>query len=186
VSLLPWLLYLHILGAIIAFGPGFALSIFGAAAGREPQHGNFVLRASSVVARRLILPLAILQGITGLGLVLIEGTELLTRPWLLLAIVLYAIALYVAIGLNLPNLRRLIEMTTPPAGGQPAGAPTGGPATAVPPTGAPPAGGPPAGAPPAGGPPPELMQRFQRARQYGMTMSGLVVAIVFLMVVKPF
>jgi len=162
VSLFPWLLYLHIVGAIIAFGPGFALSIFGAAAGREPQHGNFVLRASSVVARRLILPLAILQGITGLGLVLLEGTELLTRLWLLVAIVLYAIALYIAIGLNLPNLARLIEMTTPPAGG------------------------PPAGAPPAGGPPPELMQRFQRARQYGMAMSGLVVVIVFLMVVKPF
>ena len=161
-SLFPWLLYLHIVGAIIAFGPGFALSIFGAAAGREPQHGNFVLRASSVVARRLILPLAILQGITGLGLVLLEGTELLTRLWLLVAIVLYAIALYIAIGLNLPNLARLIEMTTPPAGG------------------------PPAGAPPAGGPPPELMQRFQRARQYGMAMSGLVVVIVFLMVVKPF
>ena len=161
-SLFPWLLYLHIIGAIIAFGPGFALSIFGAAAGREPQHGNFVLRASSVVARRLILPLAILQGITGLGLVLLEGTELLTRLWLLVAIVLYAIALYIAIGLNLPNLARLIEMTTPPAGG------------------------PPAGAPPAGGPPPELMQRFQRARQYGMAMSGLVVVIVFLMVVKPF
>jgi uncharacterized membrane protein len=167
VSLLPWLLYLHILGAIIAFGPGFALSIIGAAAGREPQHGNFALRAGSLVARRLILPLAILQGITGLGLVLLEGTELLTRPWLLVAIVLYAIALYIAIGLNLPNLRRLIEMTTPPAGG-------------------PPAGGPPAGGPPAGGPPPELLQRFARARQYGMAMSGLVVVIVFLMVVKPF
>ena len=171
-SLLPWLLFLHIVGAIIAFGPGFALSIFGAAAGREPQHGNFVLRASSVVARRLILPLAILQGITGLGLVLVEGTELLTRPWLLIAIVLYAIALYIAIGLNLPNLNRLIEMTTPPAGGPPAGGP--------------PPGGPPAGGPPAGGPPPELMLRFQRARQYGMAMSGLVVVIVFLMVVKPF
>ena len=161
-SLVPWLLFLHILGAIIAFGPGFALAIIGAAAGREPQHGNFVLRASSVIARRMIVPLALLQGITGLGLVLTEGTELLTRGWLLLAIALYALALYIAIGLNLPNLRRLIEMTTPPAGG------------------------PPAGGPPAGGPPPELVQRFARARQYGMAMSGLVVVIVFLMVVKPF
>ena len=166
-TLLPWLLFLHIVGAIIAFGPGFALAIFGAAAGREPQHANFTLRASSVIARRLIVPLAILQGITGLGLVLIEGTELLTRGWLLLAIALYAIALFIAIGLNLPNLRRLIEMTTPPPGG-------------------PPAGGPPAGGPPAGGPPPELVDRVAKSRQYGMAMSGLVVVIVFLMVVKPF
>jgi uncharacterized membrane protein len=167
VSLLPWLLFLHIMGAVIAFGPGFALAIFGAAAGREPQHANFTLRASSVIARRLIVPLAVLQGITGLGLVLIEGTELLTRAWLLLAIVLYAIALFIAIGLNLPNVRRLIEMTTPPAGG-------------------PPAGGPPPGGPPPGGPPPELVSRVARSRQYGMAMSGLVVVIVFLMVVKPF
>ena len=166
-SLLPWLLFLHIIGAVIAFGPGFALAIFGAAAGREPQHANFALRASSLIARRLIIPLAVLQGITGLGLVLLEGTGLLTRPWLLLAIVLYAIALYIAIGLNLPNLRRLIEMTTPPPGG-------------------PPAGGPPAGGPPPGGPPPELLARVARSRQYGMAMSGLVVVIVFLMVVKPF
>jgi len=162
VTLLPWLLFLHIVGAIIAFGPGFALAIFGAAAGREPQHANFTLRASSVIARRLIGPLAVLQGITGLGLVLTEGTELLTRAWLLLAIVLYAIALYIAIGLNLPNLRRLIEMTTPPPGG------------------------PPAGGPPPGGPPPELIDRVAKSRQYGMAMSGLVVVIVFLMVVKPF
>jgi len=162
VTLLPWLLFLHIVGAIIAFGPGFALAIFGAAAGREPQHANFTLRASSVIARRLIVPLAILQGITGLGLVLIEGTELLTRGWLLLAIALYAIALFIAIGLNLPNLRRLIEMTTPPPGA------------------------PPAGGPPAGGPPPELVDRVAKSRQYGMAMSGLVGVIVFLMVVKPF
>ena len=161
-SLLPWMLFLHIAGAIVAFGPGFALSIFGAASGREPQHANFVLRAAEIVARRLILPLAIFQGITGVGLVLLEGTELLTKPWLLIAIVLYAIALYIAIGLNLPNLRRLIELTTPPAGG------------------------PPAGGPPAGGPPPELLDRVAKSRQYGMAMSGLVLVIVFLMVVKPF
>jgi uncharacterized membrane protein len=162
VSLLSLLLFLHILGAIIAFGPGFAFAFLGAAAGREPQHANFVLRTTDFIARRMIVPLAILQGVTGLGLVLLEGTELLSKIWLLLAIVLYGIALYVAIGLNLPNLRRLIELSTPPAGG------------------------PSAGGPPAAGPPPELVARVARSRQYGMATSGLVVVIVFLMVVKPF
>lgn len=159
-SWLPWLLFLHILGAVIAFGPGFAFAFFGAAAGREPQHANFTLRTTDVIARRMIVPLAILQGVTGLGLVLLEGTELLTRPWLLTAIVLYAAALYIAIGLNLPNLRRLIELSTPPPGAPPG--------------------------PPPGGPPPELVARAGRSRRYGMAMSGLVVIIVFLMVVKPF
>jgi uncharacterized membrane protein len=162
VSLVPWLLFLHILGAVIAFGPGFAFAFFGAAAGREPQHANFTLRTTDIVARRLIVPLAILQGVTGIGLILAEGVDLFARLWLLVAIVLYAAALYIAIGLNLPNLRRLIEMTSAPAGG------------------------PPTGGPPAGGPPPELLSRVARSRQYGMAMSGLVVVIVFLMVVKPF
>lgn len=153
-SLLPWLLFLHILGAVIAFGPGFALSFFGAAAGREPQHANFTLRTSAVVATRLIIPLALFQGVTGIGLLLVEGTDILAARWLLVAIALYAIALYIALGLNLPNLRRLIELSS---------------------------------APPAGGAPPaELIVRAGRSRQYGMAMSGLIVVIVFLMVVKPF
>lgn len=151
---LPWLLFLHIVGAVIAFGPGFALSFFGYAAGREPQHVNFTLRTSAVIATRLIIPLAVLQGVTGVGLLLVKGTDILAARWLLVAIVLYAIALYIAIGLNLPNLRRLIELSSSPPG--------------------------------PGGPPPELIARAGRARQYGMAMSGLVVIIVFLMVVKPF
>ena len=119
-SLLPWLLFLHILGAVIAFGPGFALSFFGYAAGREPQHANFTLRTSAVVATRLIIPLAVFQGVTGVGLLLLEGTDILAARWLLVAVVLYAIALYIAIGLNLPNLRRLIELSSaPPADGGP-------------------------------------------------------------------
>jgi uncharacterized membrane protein len=154
VSWLPWLLFVHILGAVIAFGPGFALSIFGYAAGREPQHANFTLRTSAVVATRLIVPLAVLQGVTGVGLLLVEGTDILAARWLLVAIVLYAAALYIAIGLNLPNLRRLIELSSSPPG--------------------------------PGGPPPELLTRAARARQYGIAMSGLVIVIVFLMVVKPF
>jgi uncharacterized membrane protein len=155
VSFLPWLLFLHILGAIIAFGPGFAFAFFGAAAGREPQHANFTLRTTAVVATRMIVPLAVLQGVTGVGLLLVKGTDIFAAKWLLLAIVLYGIALYIAIGLNLPNLRRLIELSSaPPAGGGP--------------------------------PPQELIARAGRSRQYGIAMSGLIVVIVFLMVVKPF
>lgn len=117
-NLTPWLLFVHILGAIAAFGPGFALPLFGAAAGREPQHANFTVRTTYFIARRLIVPLALLQGITGLGLVLAESIDLLATRWLLIAIVLYAVALYISIGLNLPNARRVIELsTTPPAPG---------------------------------------------------------------------
>lgn len=119
-SWVPWLLFLHILGAVIAFGPGFAFAFFGAAAGREPQHANFTLRTTRFIADRMVTPLAILQGVTGVALILAEGIDLLNAKWLLVGIVLYAVALYIAIGLNLPNLRRLIELTsTPPGPGGP-------------------------------------------------------------------
>ena len=119
-SWVPWLLFLHILGAVIAFGPGFAFAFFGAAAGREPQHANFTLRTTKLIADRMVTPLAIFQGVTGVALILAEGIDLLNAKWLLAGIVLYAAALYIALGLNLPNLRRLIELTsTPPGPGGP-------------------------------------------------------------------
>ena len=40
----PYLLFLHVMGAILAFGPTFAYSIMGSMAGREPQHANFSAR----------------------------------------------------------------------------------------------------------------------------------------------
>ena len=154
-NITPWLLFAHILGAIAAFGPGFAFPFLGAAAGREPQHGGFLIRASYTIVTRLILPIAFLQIATGIGLILAESIDLLEARWLLVALVLYGLVLYIAIGLNLPNIRRLIEMTSTP---------------------------PPPG---AGGPPPELVQRLANGRLYGLTMTGLIVVIVFLMVVKP-
>ena len=73
------------------------------------------------IADRMVTPLAIFQGVTGVGLILAEGIDLLNAKWLLVSIVLYAAALYIARGLNLPNLRRLIELTStsPGPGGPP-------------------------------------------------------------------
>ncbi len=56
--LFPWLLFLHVLGAIIAFGPTFAFPIIGAMGGKEPQHANFATRAAHLVGQRLDEPLA--------------------------------------------------------------------------------------------------------------------------------
>jgi len=114
-NLAPWLLFAHVLGAIVGFGPTFAFAFYGAAGGREPQHANFVTRASYIVATRLVVPLAILQGVTGLGLVIVNQWDLLAARWLLAGIALYLVALYIAIGLNLPNIRRIIELTSAPS-----------------------------------------------------------------------
>ena len=49
--LFPFFLFLHVLGAIVAFGPTFAFSIIGAMGGKEPQHANFATRVSATISR---------------------------------------------------------------------------------------------------------------------------------------
>jgi uncharacterized membrane protein len=161
-TLFPWFLFAHILGAIIAFGPTFSSPIIGRMGAAERAHGNFAMRVSRELARVQILPLAILQGITGVALIITGNVDVMARLWLMVAIVLYLIAIGFAIFVQTPRAKRIIEMTTPPAGG------------------------PPAGGPPAGGPPPELMREIKLVKQGGMLLIALVVSIVFLMVVKPF
>ena len=70
VQFAPFFLFLHVIGAILAFGPTFAYSIMGAMAGKEPQHANFSARQVEAIGNRLVYPLAIFQGITGVLLLI--------------------------------------------------------------------------------------------------------------------
>src|SRR5687768_5591227 len=102
---LALLLFLHIGGAILAFGPTFTFPILGPMAGKEPQHVNFALRFQRAVATRLIVPLALFQGVTGLLLIWKANWNLFTTYWLLAGIVLYVMALVLSIGYGLPTIR---------------------------------------------------------------------------------
>ena len=116
----PFLLFLHVLGAILAFGPTFAFSIMGAMAGREPQHANFSARQIAAIDSKLVYPLAIFQGITGLLLILSGKIDILSKVWLEIGIVLYAIALTYSLTVQRNALHHVIELTsTPPAPGSP-------------------------------------------------------------------
>ena len=153
---LPLLLFLHVMGAILAFGPTFAYSIMGAMAGREPQHANFSARQVEAIGHKLVYPLAIFQGVTGVLLIVASGRDLTSAAerWLGLAIVLYAIALIYALTVQRMALHHLIELTsTPPAPGSP--------------------------------PNPEIPATVKRIQRGGMFLGALIVIIVFLMVVKP-
>lgn len=160
-TLFQGLLFAHVLGAIIAFGPTFSGPIIGRMGARERAHGNFAMRVSRELARVQILPLAIVQGLTGLGLIIVGGIDVMKAAWLMLAIVLYLIAIGFAIFVQTPRAKRIIAMTTPPP-------------DAPPPSG-----------PPPGGPPPELMAEITKVKRGGVLLIALVTAIVFLMVVKP-
>jgi Predicted integral membrane protein (DUF2269) len=161
------ILFLHVMGAILAFGPTYAYSIIGAAGGREPQHANFATRVSDKIGTTLVYPLAIVQGITGVLLILIGNINLFASTWLLIGIVLYVAALAYAFTIQRNAVHRVIELTTMPAGGPPPGAP---------------AGGPPPGAP--AGPPPGLREAVRKVQLGGMGLGITIAVIVFLMVTK--
>ena len=148
-------LFLHVMGAIIAFGPTYSFMIIGKMAGQEPQHANFAARVTETITEQRVIPLAIFQGITGAALILVTGINLLATKWLLLGIGLWVIALGYGLFVQGPVSRRIVELTSTP---------------------------PPPG---ASGPPPELMAAVQKAQRGGIILGLLVVAIVILMVTKP-
>ena len=148
-------LFLHVMGAIVAFGPVFSFPIIGAMGGKEPQHANFATRVSEAISHQRVVPLAIFQGITGVALILVTGIDLLATRWLLVGIVLYLIVLSYNIFIGTPTVKKVIEMTSTP---------------------------PPPG---ASGPPPELLALIRRIQLGGMFSGLMIVLIVILMVVKP-
>jgi uncharacterized membrane protein len=154
-TLLPWLLLLHVLGAIVAFGPVYAFPIIGAMGGKEPQHANFATRVSEAISEQRVFPLAVFQGITGVALILVTGINLLATPWLLIGIILYLITISYNFFVQTPTVKKIIEMTSTP---------------------------PPPG---ASGPPPALLALIRRVQLGGMFSALMIVLIVFLMVVKP-
>jgi hypothetical protein len=150
-------LFLHIGGAIIAFGPNFALPLMGAMSAKEPQHANFAARASGVISQRRIVPFALSMAVTGGLLIWATGRNLTstTNLWLDVAIVIYVIAVGYALMVQGPAGRRLVELTSKPP------------------------------EPGASGPPAELMATARQLRQGSLILMGAVTIIVALMVFKP-
>lgn len=151
------LLFLHVLGAIAAFGPGFASMIVGPMVAKEPQYANFYARTQATTGRKLVTPLSISLAITGIGMILVRGWSNLVagKHWLELAILLYVVAVVVSMAVMAPAGRKLVALTsTPPA--------------------------------PGAGPSDELRKVAGRVRTGGLVLSGLVVVITLLMVTKPF
>ena len=153
--MLQLLLFLHVLGAIIVFGPSFAFPLIAGQARKSPQNSHFAAIVTDVIERRIIIPGAIIQGITGVLLILVLNADL-TSPsyrWLISAIVLYLIAIVFAVAVQAPAAAKMVELTSTPPGPE--------------------------------GPSPELLANARKLQRGGMFLALLVVVIVFLMVVKP-
>ena len=158
VGLFSLFLFLHVISAIIAFGPTFTFRLIGAAGGKEPQHGNFALRLAETISDRVVIPVALTMPVTGILLIWFGHFNLLDRSawWLDLGIVLYIIAISIAVGLQRPTVMKMVRLTSSP---------------------------PPAGSPP--GPPPGFLELAAQVRRNGAITGALIVVIVLLMVVRP-
>jgi uncharacterized membrane protein len=141
--------------ALVAFGPTFAYSIMGAMAGREPQHANFSARQQATISNGLVYPLAAVQGVTGVLVFISAPKDEFTTGWWLAL----AIVLYItALIFSLTIQRNALHRL-------------------IELTSAPPA---------TGSPPSPAIPATVRKLQLGGIFTGvLIVAIVFLMVVKP-
>jgi hypothetical protein len=156
-DLVPWLLFLHVLAAIVAIGPNFAYSTIRAMGRSEPQYANFGTRAAHAISDRLVYPIGLVIPATGVAMILALGIDLTSRAfwWLDLAIVIYAAVYLYSFFVQRAIVGRIIELTsTPPAPGS-TGPPLGLPALAF------------------------------RAQRGGTAMLILLGIVVFLMVVKP-
>lgn len=156
-NLFPWLLFLHILAAIVAIGPNFAFSTIRSLGREEPQHANFGTRVSHAISMRLVYPIGLVIPATGVSMILVLGLDLTSRAfwWLDLAIVIYTAVYLYSFFVQRPIIERIIAMTSAP---------------------------PP---PDASGPPPALLALATRAQRGGNAMLILLAIIVSLMVVKP-
>jgi uncharacterized membrane protein len=185
-------LFIHIGSAIAGFGPTLAFSFLGAMGGREPMHANFALRVSHTISDRLVEPLAVVVGISGVGLIWTSGRNPFEQLWLLVAIVLYLVTLGFAFFVQRRTVMALIEATSGPPPGATSGPPPGAPAVPSPGAPAGPSPGAPAGpssggpAGPPSGPPPHIAALVRRSQQGGIFMLASLVVIVALMVFKPF
>ncbi len=160
-ELIPWFLFLHVLGAIIAFGPTFSFSIIGAMGAADRSHANFATRVSHAISTKRILPFALSMPVTGIGLIWAAGIDPFSRDtrWLALGILLYVVLLTFALTVQIPTTQRIIEMTSGPPPEMSSGSP--------------------------GGPPPALVAEVSKVQRGGMFLGVMIAVIVFLMVVKP-
>jgi uncharacterized membrane protein len=107
-------LWLHIAIAIVAFGPTFTFPVWTKMARTAGGPAMpFTLGTLKRLFERVIIPLAIAMPITGVILIFVADWDLWSEPWLIVAIVLYAIAFTNAVGFAYPNVKAMVRILAP-------------------------------------------------------------------------
>ena len=106
----PVLLVAHVALAVSLLAPSLVLPFVlrGGASAGQPGAATRILMTMQGSGGVVI---AIGLGLTGVGLVISLGTEILAKPWLLVALAVYAGNLLLAAFVSRPNLRRLMRLS---------------------------------------------------------------------------
>jgi uncharacterized membrane protein len=150
-------LFLHILAAVIAFGPIFVFPIIGTLVARMPQHLGFAVELNHRIEVRLVLPLALSMFVSGVGLIWTANINVFGTPFLLVGIILYLMATAIAVGILVPNTGRLVRLVEHAMA---------------------------SGAAP-GAPPSAVMTLIRRNQMFGGVTTVMFLVIIFLMIIQP-
>jgi uncharacterized membrane protein len=159
-AILPYLVFLHVLSVVLAFGPTYAYAYYAGLAEQEPQHLGFNNRARTLVSRQLTIPATIAVFVTGVLIILIAGLPLFHQSyrWLLISIIAFVGGVLYTVAVTWRVQRRISALAARRARGTP---------------------------PFSDAEAAEFRRLIHHVRRDGKAMGILVVVILFLMVVKP-
>lgn len=112
-NLFPFLLIAHITLAICLVLPSILLPFTLRTRRATVDSESRVVQGLLYAQTHGTIVIGIGLAATGLGLVAALGLNLLTQPWLLLALTIYFLDLGLAFFIQRPNLRRLVGVTAP-------------------------------------------------------------------------
>jgi hypothetical protein len=110
----PFLLITHIFLAVSLFLPSILLPFSLRARRAADESPNRVVRFLLLMQANGTVVIGLGLAVTGILLVLALGASLLSQPWLLLALTIYAVNLAIAFFIQRPNLRRLVGVRAAP------------------------------------------------------------------------
>lgn len=151
-------MFLHVLAAIVAFGPSFIFPLVVKLGRDHPMHMPFVSLLTVTIEEKVTAPLAASLAVSGIGLIAVGKIDFVGTAWLVASTVVYVLALGYSLFAQQPAGRRMLALMRE-----------------LPP-----------GPPPEGqGPPPEIAALGRRLTVGGAILTASTLAILVLMIWKP-
>jgi hypothetical protein len=107
-SHVPFILAIHIVLALGLLLPSILLPFALRSKRPATESASLLVRGLLVLQAKGTLVIGLGLALSGIGLLLVLGTSLVSQPWLLVALGIYGANLVMAFFIQRPNLRRLV------------------------------------------------------------------------------